>query len=416
MMRIPVSWLREYVAFDAPLPELAERLAVATAEVERISRRGVPDEGGNLGLFRVGRVLEAGKHPNADRLQLCRVDVGEARAAPDRLRRLELRRGRDRRGRAPGRGAPGRAHARAGEAARRGLGRDDPLRATSSSSAPTTPGSSCSPTRIEPGTPLADVLPIRDEVLEVELTGEPPRPALDLRARARGRGPLRRSSSRRRRAPIRTATGDEPVEHRDRRPRRLPALHRPALPRRARSAPSPPWLKARLRAAGHAPDLERRRRDELRHARARQPAARVRPRRGSRGGRIGVRRAHAGRGAASRSTASRRELDPSRPADRRRASAPVALAGIMGGARVRGRRDDDRHPARGGELRAGRDPARARSASGCAPRRSNRWEKGVDPYARRAGRRSTRRSCSSSSRARAGRARATSTASCRRGR
>src|SRR5213075_2947749 len=29
------------------------------------------------GYFRVGRVLEAGKHPNADRLQLCRVDVGE---------------------------------------------------------------------------------------------------------------------------------------------------------------------------------------------------------------------------------------------------------------------------------------------------------------------------------------------------
>src|SRR5207247_3210696 len=32
---------------------------------------------GNLGLFRVGHVLEAGKHPNADRLQLCQVDVGE---------------------------------------------------------------------------------------------------------------------------------------------------------------------------------------------------------------------------------------------------------------------------------------------------------------------------------------------------
>ena len=32
---------------------------------------------GNLGRFLVGRVVEAGKHPNADRLQLCRVDVGE---------------------------------------------------------------------------------------------------------------------------------------------------------------------------------------------------------------------------------------------------------------------------------------------------------------------------------------------------
>src|SRR5207249_7157675 len=60
-----------------PLPELAERLSVASAEVEGIERRGVPDVDGNLGYFRVGRVLEAGKHPNADRLQLCQVDVGE---------------------------------------------------------------------------------------------------------------------------------------------------------------------------------------------------------------------------------------------------------------------------------------------------------------------------------------------------
>ena len=39
--------------------------------------RGVSDVDGNLGEFLVGRVLEAGKHPNADRLQLCQVDVGE---------------------------------------------------------------------------------------------------------------------------------------------------------------------------------------------------------------------------------------------------------------------------------------------------------------------------------------------------
>src|SRR5436305_2946594 len=76
-MPVPISWVREYVAFDLPLAELAERLSVASAEVEAIERRGVPDVDGNLGLYRVGRVLEAGKHPNADRLQLCHVDVGE---------------------------------------------------------------------------------------------------------------------------------------------------------------------------------------------------------------------------------------------------------------------------------------------------------------------------------------------------
>jgi phenylalanyl-tRNA synthetase beta chain len=76
-MRVPISWLCDYVALDMPLAELAERLSIASAEVEGIERRGVPDIDGNLSLFRVGRVLEARKHPNADRLQLCQVDVGE---------------------------------------------------------------------------------------------------------------------------------------------------------------------------------------------------------------------------------------------------------------------------------------------------------------------------------------------------
>jgi phenylalanyl-tRNA synthetase beta chain len=76
-MRVPMSWLREYVEVDAGTDEIAARLAISTCEVERIIRQGVTDEDGNLGLSRVGRVVEAGKHPNADRLQLCRVDVGE---------------------------------------------------------------------------------------------------------------------------------------------------------------------------------------------------------------------------------------------------------------------------------------------------------------------------------------------------
>src|SRR5881409_2250989 len=76
-MLVPLSWLRDYVAVDVRVEELAERLSISVAGVERIIRRGVADEDGNLGLYRVGRVLEAGKHPNADRLQLCQVDVGE---------------------------------------------------------------------------------------------------------------------------------------------------------------------------------------------------------------------------------------------------------------------------------------------------------------------------------------------------
>jgi phenylalanyl-tRNA synthetase beta chain len=75
-MKIPVSWLREYVQVDATTDEIAEALSISTAEVNGVERVGVP---GDLALFRVGHVLEAAKHPDADRLQLTSVDVGEDR-------------------------------------------------------------------------------------------------------------------------------------------------------------------------------------------------------------------------------------------------------------------------------------------------------------------------------------------------
>jgi phenylalanyl-tRNA synthetase beta chain len=75
-MRIPLSWLREYVRVDAGAPEIVGALSISTAEVNGVHRVGVP---GDLGLFRVGHVLEAEKHPDADRLQLTSVDVGEDR-------------------------------------------------------------------------------------------------------------------------------------------------------------------------------------------------------------------------------------------------------------------------------------------------------------------------------------------------
>jgi tRNA-binding EMAP/Myf-like protein len=69
-------------------------------EVDGIRRVGRPDRGRNHEHFRIGRVLDYGSTPNADRLRLAHVDVGEA-VPPDRLRRVELRAGRlGRRGRA----------------------------------------------------------------------------------------------------------------------------------------------------------------------------------------------------------------------------------------------------------------------------------------------------------------------------
>src|SRR6266566_9718895 len=172
-MRVPVSWLREYVPVEMPLDELATRLSISSAEVEGIERIGVADDGGNLGLFRVGQVLEAAKHPNADRLQLCQVDVGEGDARTIVCGAWNF-----------GAGAtvavalPGAVLADGLTLERRkvrgeqsdgmilaedevGLGDDHT-------------GSMVLPDGIEPGTPLGDVLPLVDSVLLVESTGNRP--------------------------------------------------------------------------------------------------------------------------------------------------------------------------------------------------------------------------------------------------
>jgi tRNA-binding EMAP/Myf-like protein len=74
LMLVPVEWLREYC--DPPLSteELAARLTLTGTKDERVFRYGTkkPDH------FVVGFVRSAEQHPNADRLRVCEVDVGEA--------------------------------------------------------------------------------------------------------------------------------------------------------------------------------------------------------------------------------------------------------------------------------------------------------------------------------------------------
>jgi phenylalanyl-tRNA synthetase beta chain len=76
-MRVPLSWLREYVRVDANAEHIAEALSISAAEVSAIDRRGPADPA----QFKVGVVLTADKHPSADRLQLCTVDVGDGKPA-----------------------------------------------------------------------------------------------------------------------------------------------------------------------------------------------------------------------------------------------------------------------------------------------------------------------------------------------
>ena len=74
-MRVPISWLREYVDITLPIEELAERLTLAGLEVEQIERIG--DWWDRDRIF-VGEVVEVRPHPNADRLVIAVVDYGAA--------------------------------------------------------------------------------------------------------------------------------------------------------------------------------------------------------------------------------------------------------------------------------------------------------------------------------------------------
>src|SRR5215208_7897333 len=71
ILRVPLTWLREYVDFDLTVDELVEVLSLHSQEVDGVERLGVLD-----GEVVVGEVREFGPHPNADRLFVARVDIG----------------------------------------------------------------------------------------------------------------------------------------------------------------------------------------------------------------------------------------------------------------------------------------------------------------------------------------------------
>jgi phenylalanyl-tRNA synthetase beta chain len=166
-MKVPFSWLREYCDPGLSADEVAELLSMRAVEVERVASVGAPSPEG----FVIGRVLSADRHPNADRLSVCEVDTGgEVRTivcgAPN------VAAGQTVPVALPGAVLPGGR--RLDQATLRGVVSD---------------GMILSETELEigedaagivvlggdgeggpdPGTPLADVLPISDQVLELDL-------------------------------------------------------------------------------------------------------------------------------------------------------------------------------------------------------------------------------------------------------
>ena len=234
-MKLPLSWLRDYVALDMPVAELVHRLSVSAAEVNSVEPRGPVDENGNHALFLVGRVVEAGKHPNADRLQLCRVDVGEAEPRQIVCGAWNFGAGATVAVALPGARLPG-AEQPLGEAKLRGeLSRGMILSERELELGADHGGILVLP-ETEPGTPLADVLPLADAIMDVEPTGN----RVDLLS-VYG---LAREVAALFKLELAPPPGRDPDDRRygagrdrDRRPRRLPSLHRPNVRRRHASAP-----------------------------------------------------------------------------------------------------------------------------------------------------------------------------------
>jgi phenylalanyl-tRNA synthetase beta chain len=72
-MRVPFGWLKSYCDPGMSVEDAGDALSMHSIELERISRLGVPSPEG----FVVGSVVSASKHPDADRLSVCEVDTGD---------------------------------------------------------------------------------------------------------------------------------------------------------------------------------------------------------------------------------------------------------------------------------------------------------------------------------------------------
>jgi phenylalanyl-tRNA synthetase beta chain len=260
-MRVPLPWLREYCDPSLDVHAIEERLTMTGTKVEAIHHHGVPSPQGKG--FLVGRVLTAEQHPDADRLKVCTVALGGEEDQPPATIVC---------------GAPNVAAGQTVAVARPGAVMPDgtklrqaKLRGVvsegmilSESELQIGSGSegilvldglvldaASSPQgEIAPGTPLADVLAISMDVLELEIT--PNRPdCLSVYGVARE---LHAATG----APLQAEPWGEdpgssgPVSGAE------VILECPELCPRFTArvfedvtiAPSPPWLKARLTAAG----------------------------------------------------------------------------------------------------------------------------------------------------------------------
>jgi phenylalanyl-tRNA synthetase beta chain len=368
-MRVPMSWLREYVRVDANAEHVAEALSISAAEVNGLDQRGPSDPA----QFKVGVVLTAGKHPNADRLQLCTVDVGDGKPAQIVCGAWNFGAGATVAVALAGATLPNgltleRRELRGQVSEGMILAEDEVDLGTDHE------GIIVLPDGPKPGTPLAEVIPLVEEILDIEPTGNRP-DLLSVYGIAREVAALLDGELAPWPGTEPAFQGDEELDIRidddEGCPRYVGRLFRDIA-----VGPSPLWLQARLRDAGmraisNVVDVT----NYVMHALGNPLHAFDYDT--LEGGRIVVRRA-APKERMKTLDGVARELDPSDLviADAKRS---IALAAIMGGeeTEVTERTTNVLLEA------ANFEPVgilRSSERLGLRTEGSNRWEKGVDPY------------------------------------
>jgi phenylalanyl-tRNA synthetase beta chain len=164
-MRVPYSWLREHCDPGIGTAELGERLAMTGTEVERVGTVGPPSAEGYV----VGRVESCEKHPDADRLSVCAVDVGEGETRTIVCGAPNVAAGQTVPVALPGATMPGGA--KLGEAKLRGVKSSGMiLSAAELEIAEDAAGIMVLADGAAPGTALSELLPLAEPVLELEVT------------------------------------------------------------------------------------------------------------------------------------------------------------------------------------------------------------------------------------------------------
>lgn len=71
-MLVSVNWLKDYVDIDVPVDEFCDRMILSGSNIETVEPMGT-----KFSKIMVGKILKIEKHPDADKLVVCQLDVGE---------------------------------------------------------------------------------------------------------------------------------------------------------------------------------------------------------------------------------------------------------------------------------------------------------------------------------------------------